>query len=226
MPDISKINNVEVGNISKLDSITFADGQKVNNQDVSLITEAFTLISTPLDITVSDTAVCEVDITSGLDSTYDEFQVHFINLHPETDSVNLEFQVNAHDGSSQLTGFDESIVSTYVDVYHAEAGSSSGSNDYNGARDQVGTGYQQLIYEVGNDVDQSCSGVFKLYAPSSTTYVKHFLTEVNGTYKGDYTMNAKTSGYISTANAITQIRFRFSSGDIDAGIIKLYGIVK
>ena len=45
MPDIAKINNVAVADISKLDSITFADGQKVNNQSVSLITEAHTLIS-------------------------------------------------------------------------------------------------------------------------------------------------------------------------------------
>jgi hypothetical protein len=37
MPDIDKINNVAVADIDKFQSTTFATGQKVNNQDVSLV---------------------------------------------------------------------------------------------------------------------------------------------------------------------------------------------
>jgi len=32
------------------------------------------------------------------------------------------------------------------------------------------------------------------------------------------------AGYVNTTTAITRVRFKFASGDIDAGVIKLYGI--
>jgi hypothetical protein len=105
LPDISKINNVAVADISKLDSITFAHGMKVNNQDVSLITDAHTLISTH---TVDAACGC-IDITSGIDSTYDVYEFRFENMHPANDMLFSRFQVNA-DG---LTGFNEVITSTF-----------------------------------------------------------------------------------------------------------------
>ena len=71
MPDIEKINNVAVADISKLDSITFADGQKVNNQDVSLITDAHVLITTVTVPEDSSSPVAAIDFTSSIDSTYD-----------------------------------------------------------------------------------------------------------------------------------------------------------
>ena len=46
-----------------------------------------TLISTPLNITPSDTAVATVDITSGIDSTYKEYQFNLVYLHPATNAV-------------------------------------------------------------------------------------------------------------------------------------------
>jgi hypothetical protein len=226
MPDIDKINNVAVASISKLDAVTFADGQKVNNQDVSLVTDAHVLISTH---TVPDdygpAATCEIDITSGIDSTYDVYQWVFTNMHPESedgDNRQFMFQVNAAGGS----GFNETITSTAIDIYHNEAGTAE-SLGYNGARDQgQGTAYQPLIYGVGADGDQSCSGVLTLYGPASTTYVKHFTAVTNGTYYANYTMQNMMAGYINTTSAIDEISFKFNSDNIDAGVIKMYGIAK
>ena len=56
--------------------------------------------------------------------------------------------------------------------------------------------------------------------------MKHFVTEVNGSYHTNLTMNAKVAGYINTTSAIDEISFKFSSGNIDAGIIKMYGVIK
>ena len=39
-----------------------------------------------------------------------------------------------------------------------------------------------------------------------------------------YSIDAFFGGYFNVAAAITQIDFKFSSGNIDAGIIKMYGI--
>jgi len=34
-----------------------------------------------------------------------------------------------------------------------------------------------------------------------------------------------TAGYVNTTTALTRIRFKMSSGNIDSGLIKMYGIV-
>ena len=73
----------------------------------------------------------------------------------------------------------------------------------------------------------SVSGSLKLFSPSSTTFVKHFLTTVNTYGDGggqDLSENWFTAGYGNTTSAINAIRFQMSSGNIDSGVIKLYGI--
>jgi len=220
LPDISKINNVAVADISKLDSITFADGQKVNNQDVSLVTDAHTLISTH-DI-ASLGASSSIDITSGIDSTYDVYEFIFTNIHPQTDDKDFEFQVNAAAGS----GFNETITSTFFATWHDE-GDSSTHLGYRTAEDQAqGTAYQTLYDRVDSANDAATSGILTLYAPSSTTYVKHFVSRLNGMHADSYTMECHAAGYINTTSAIDEISFKFESGNIDAGVIKMYGLAK
>ena len=226
MPDIDKINNVAVADISKLDAVTFADGQKVNNQDVSLVTDAHTLIATPLSITVDDTAVCEIDITSGIDGTYDVYEFVFTNLHPENSGVSFQFQVN--DSGDEGGAYDESpITSTHWQSYHNEADTAAAIN-YSGGNDLANeANFQNLFQGQVNGNDSSGSGTFTLYAPSSTTYVKHWTGNFNF-HNSDphYTTQAFAAGYINDATAITQIRFKFSGGDIDAGELKMYGLAK
>jgi len=222
MPDISKINNVAVADISKLDAVTFADGQKVNNQDVSLVTDAHVLISTH-DI-ASLGASSSINITSGLDSTYDVYEFIFANMHPQTNNTDFHFQVNASGGS----GFNETITSTIFVAYFGEGGSGNHLGyDPSEAADQAqGTGYQVLAYETGSGGDESCSGILRLYAPSSTTYVKHFMARTNNYYSNDYTIDNNVAGYINTTSAIDEISFKFDSGNIAGGVLKMYGLAK
>ena len=169
---------------------------------------------------VTASASATVEFTTGIDATYNEYQWHFTNMHPATDHVEFSFQVNAAGAS----GFNETITSTAIDTYHNEADGAT-SLDYNGALDQAqGTAYQKLIYGVGADSDQSCSGIVTLYDPSSTTFVKHFVTNTNSSYSGNYTMQNLMAGYINTTAAIDEISFKFSSGNIDAGTIHMYGV--
>ena len=217
MPDISKINNVAVADISKLDSITFAHGMKVNNQDVSLITDAHTLIAT-----ATASASATLSFTTGIDSTYDAYEFRYENIHPATDAAIFGFQVNAAGAS----GFNEVITSTAFDAYHHESDTAAVLG-YRTAGDQAqGTAYQRITLDVGNDNDQSASGILTLYAPSSTTYVKHFTSNANGANPDQNTVNEYTAGYINVTTAIDEISFKFSSGNIDAGQIKMYGIAK
>ena len=216
MPDIDKINNVAIADISKLDAVTFADGQKVNNQDVSLVTDAHTLISTH---TASSSS--SLDITSGIDSTYDVYEFIFTSMHPQTNQVDFTVQFNASGGS----GFNETITSTFFYSQHLESGA-SGLSYYTSMDQAEGTGYQPLNYETGSDADQSVSGMLTLYDPSSTTYVKHFMSRTQNAQGDDVSVDVHAAGYINTTSAIDEISFKFDSGNIDAGVIKMYGLAK
>ena len=177
---------------------------------------AKTLISTH-----AASASATLDITSGIDSTYPVYEFIFVNMHPATDEGDFTFQVNASGGS----GFNETITSTIFVAYHGEGDASHLGYNPNEASDQAqGTAYQNLVYETGSDGDQACNGTLTLYDPSSTTYVKHFTASTNDNHAANYSINPRVAGYINTTNAINQISFKFSGGNIDDGTIYMYGV--
>jgi hypothetical protein len=146
-----------------------------------------------------------------------------MNMHPAADGENFQFQVNA----AGQTGFNEVMTTTAFWTYHNEADSATALS-YGTSEDQAqGTAYQSIFtWGTGNDNDQSLSGTLTLYAPSSTTYVKHFTAVGNGYHSGNYSLSMHNAGYINTTAAIDEISFKMSSGNIDAGVIKMYGIAK
>jgi hypothetical protein len=166
-----------------------------------------------------------VAFTSGIDATYNEYQFHFVNMHPQTLEVNFGFQVNAEGAS----GFDEAIISTFFRAYHDEADSYTDLG-YNTTHDQATTDgngtYQVLNYALDqDDNDESACGLLTLYAPSSTTYVKHFTSRTNASHHNtEYSLDAHAAGYINTTAAIDEISFKMSSGNIDSGEIHMYGV--
>ena len=171
---------------------------------------------------VTASASATVEFTTGIDATYNEYQFHCVNLHPATNNVYLLFQVNAVGQS----GFNETITSTYFYAYHFENDSGAGLS-YDASHDQAqGTADQRLSAVVaGTNSDESISGVLTLYAPSSTTYVKHFTwkaSSIHGAAAGSYAPSV--AGYINTTAAIDEVRFKFHFGNIDEGSIHMYGV--
>jgi hypothetical protein len=63
-----------------------------------------------------------------------------------------------------------------------------------------------------------------LYDPASTTYMKHFTATGSGAVSSNGTRQIYLGGYINTTAAIDEISFKFSSGNIDAGTIHMYGV--
>ena len=86
------------------------------------------------------------------------------------------------------------------------------------------TDFQRLVAGVGSDNDQSCSGTLMLFNPSSTTFVKHWMSDFHEAFHADYATHSMFAGYFNTTSAIDAIQFKFSNGNIDAGTITLYGI--
>ena len=93
------------------------------------------------------------------------------------------FQVDVGTGTS----YAQTITSTSFLAEHTEGGS-SGSVAYNTSRDQAqGTANQIIASGVGNDNDQACSGELTIYSPSSTTFVKHFMSTSNVAHNNQFT---------------------------------------
>jgi len=183
-------------------------------------TGSMTLIKT---LTASGSAnLSFVDGASSvvLDDTYDEYVFKFINIHPATDSVNLLFQANAVGAS----GFNETITSTTFRAIHDEDDSPVNVSYEAGNHQAQGTAFQILGNDIGSDNDQSCSGYLHLFNPSSTTFVKHFIAEANYAQGANIFFNQHIAGYFNLTAAIDEIQFKMSSGNIDSGVIKLYGI--
>ena len=188
--------------------------------DAAIPTGKMTLIKT---LTASSSATLSfVDGADSvvLDDTYDEYVFKFINIHPATNDVEWSFQGSINTGSS----YGVSITSTAFDTYHDEADSAAALG-YQTAQDLANsTNYQIFQQDYGNDNDQSGVGTLHLYNPSSTTFVKHFMSVSQNYHHSDYSINCFRAGYFNTTSAIDAIQFKFSSGNIDSGVIKLYGI--
>ena len=157
-----------------------------------------------------------------LDSTYPVYKIEFINIHPQTDAQHLGFQVSTNSGSS----YGVAITSTLFRGYHNEGGSASGvayREDYDMAQSTSIVPLSDGI-ATGSDNDQCVSGSILLFDLSSTTFVKHFIVEFQEAHQLEYSIHGFVGGHINTTSAVNAIKFSMSSGNIDAGKIKLYGI--
>ena len=162
----------------------------------------------------------QIQITSGLDSTYDAYVFRFIDIHPETDAVNFLVDFSIDGGSN----YNLNKQTTFFQSQHKEDGSDA-SLGYNTSGDlQNTTGGANIDRFLGNDADQALSGELWLFRPDSTTFVKHFRSRTQVAERNDYSQDAHLQGYVNTTSAVNAVKFTMSSGDIDSGLIKLYGV--
>ena len=201
---------------------------KLNNQAVKNAT-AFGSISSLGSMTFikkltasSSATLSFVDGSGGvvLDDTYKEYVFTFNNMHPATNNVNLQFNMSSDGGSN----YNITKTTTQFRASHGEDGSGAILEYRSGEDLAQSTSFQSLIDSTGNDNDQSTSGTLILYNPSSTVFVKHFISNMNGYRQNDQTTNVYVAGYGNTTSSIDAIQFKMSSGNIDAGDICLYGI--
>tara|TARA_R100000908_G_scaffold940_1_gene1084 strand:- start:85 stop:708 length:624 start_codon:yes stop_codon:yes gene_type:complete len=155
-----------------------------------------------------------------LDNTYKEYLFTFNNIHPATDDANFLFNMSADTGSN----YNVTKTSTFFRAFHQEDDSQSGLSYYTGGDLAQSTGNQLLSYGCGNDNDQCTTGFLHLFNPSSTTFVKHFISRTNTYESTNNSWGGFAAGYANTTSAIDAVQFQMASGNIDAGDICLYGI--
>ena len=200
---------------------------KYNNNSISAVTSAasfpagaMTLIKT---ITASsDSTISFVDGSSDvvLDSTYPIYLFKFINIHPASNNTELTFNASVDGGSN----YNVTKTTTFFQAEHDEADSTTSLAYKTGDDIAQGTGFQNLCDTIGNDNDASGNGFLHLFDPSNTTFVKHFISTIQMISDQNYSYNAFIAGYGNTTSAIDAIRFKMSSGNIDSGTFKLYGV--
>ena len=192
------------------DELLISDAGVLKRIDYSL------LKSTPTHVLISTTtvssAVSEVNITSNIDSTYKRYIFHVDNLSCATNNAHLHFRFFQ----------SGSIVSssTYDWVYYYGQSNDSGFNGYASSQNDS---YIRLLDEVKSDSDQTAYLTLTLYDPSNTTTHKR-IDSIN-TYSRGGNINAqRVGGRIEDTSAVDGVRFFMSSGNIDGGIIKMYGV--
>ena len=188
--------------------------------DSGVPTGAMTLIKT---LTASSSAT--LDFLNGassvvFDDTYKEYLFKFINIHPATDVRNLTFQVD----TGTNTNYNQTMTTTQFNAQANEADDSTGLG-YNASGDQAqGSAFQSIMDRVGNDADSCVVGTLTIFSPASTALVKHFTATANELIASDQTYNLFCAGYFNQTAALTRVRFKMSSGNIDSGTIKMYGV--
>ena len=204
---INLANNNSLANITALPS--------------SISGGAMTLLATQ---TASGSA--NLSFTSGIDDTYDSYVFKFYNIHPATNNTKLQFQSSINSGSS----YGVTMTSTAFFATHSEDGETS-SLSYDANDDLAqSTSFMPLSFDgIGNANDNNLSGFLNLFSPSSTTFVKHFTgttnaTRINTGQNQNYSLESFAAGYFNTTSAINAVQFKMSSGNIDSGVIKLYGV--
>ena len=188
--------------------------------DSGIPTGAMTLIKT---LTASTSAT--LDFLNGassvvFDDTYDAYVFKFYNIHPATNGADFTFQAD----TGTNTNYNIAMTTTYIRAAHGEDGSGD-SLTYDTGRDQAqGTGFLQVISGIGNDADGNGNGTLHIFSPSSSTFVKNFIIRSCTSYEDSIARDMFIAGYFNTTTALTRVRFKMSSGNIDSGVIKLYGI--
>jgi hypothetical protein len=162
-----------------------------------------------------------INFTSGLDSTYKHYVFKFYNFHPQNNAVRLKF--NGSDDTSSHS-YDVVKTTTMFNAYHNEGGSTAALAYETGTDEAQSSGSAFLGNDTKNDDDASMSGYLEIFDPSSTVFVKHFFSRATTYANGDYAVDSYKAGYFNTTSAITAIQFTASSGNIDSGTFKLYGV--
>ena len=174
-----------------------------------------TLISTSAEASNS----ASIEITSGIDSTYDSYMFHWVEMYPVTLGAAFGMQVSTDGGVTYATNVTS--TTSYLNIHYTD---NSNVGPAQWAMLGNATSIVKITQNCSSTAANASSGFVTLYSPSST-YVKHFLGTFTGYHSNGGCVDFRSGGYFLTGNPINAIKFYFDSGNITSGKIKMYGIV-
>ena len=178
----------------------------------------------------SDATISFVHGSSSVvfDSTYKEYLFTFKNIHPAANACDFLFQFSTDSGSS----YGVSMTTSCFQAYHQEDDNPANLNFRTGTVNSLGndTNFQSISTAdgIGNDNDQCLDGFLRVFNPSDTTFVKHFMANATHYTNDNASMHTFVQGYINSTSAVNGIQFKMNNGssdqNTDKGDICLYGI--
>ena len=205
-------------------AVTVAGGDKVLLQDASDSDALKTVTAQSIADLASGTGAlvfiesktaagaATVDFETGIDSTYDEYQIHVLNAIPGTDTRNLAIRTSSDAGVSYDAG-----ASDYARALHYLAASTLTTQSF--ASDD----FMLITNNVGNDTNErGVVGVITISRPSESTYT-YF--NFQGMYADQNGVPSVVSfgGWRKEAGVVDAIRVMFDIGTISAELA-LYGV--
>jgi hypothetical protein len=184
------------GNVYVVDT---SDGQGIGNVAPNTI-RALVPITT-----VAASNVATVDFT-GIDSTYDEYEVRVINARPSVDDQIFQMRTSSNGGSSYDSG--------------------AGDYRFNINSQTEAAAINLTLAGVGNaGVNESgFSGIITIFNPSATVLYKDMMWRGRSVKADANDDLASGTCRRNTTSAVNAIRFFFASGNVASGIITLYGV--
>jgi len=163
-------------------------------------------------VTASSDTTVDVGSSSLFTSTYKVYQIHLINVHPSNNGAHFACRMGTG-GSIVTTGGSYEYVRDQI----THGGSSiRGSN---------GAGIVDLAESIGAEDYECMHQVHTLYDPAGTTFKKLVnFYGVSSDLTPNFAMNNGMYGNKTFVTAIDRIQFYFTTGTIQSGTFKLYGI--
>ena len=209
-------------NFNSFDVTTAASSALAFNSSANGFTTASSGSVNLISTTTVSSSVSNIDITSGINSTYDTYIFKIFNLHCSDNNTKPSINFSTDGMSSTATK-----TTTHFYSFNNEAGSQNLFSYDTGGDVANATSDQALFYQnMTNADDASGSGTVILFSPSSTTFIKHFISDTQTVISSNQTDRCFVAGYCNVTAAIDGVDFKMSSGNIDSGVIKMYGITK
>ena len=165
--------------------------------------------------------VSESQFESSIDGTYDHYMFIFTDIHPVS-AARLLARVSTNGGSSY--GVEKTSIFWLA---HQREDAADATEEYRTDRDMAGSTDEQTIgYSLSADNDSSLGGELHLFHPANTTYSKQWTSHCSSMMASspNYAVQSSSGGYINNTAAVVAVSFEGSAGNIDSGVIQMYGI--
>lgn len=159
--------------------------------------------------------VSSVSFVSGIDSTYDSYEIEVMSLVPSLGGTLVYVYLSDDNGNT----YKSSLYKVCLRI-----SSSNGSGVSFGLESQ--SGIRTTYTATGNGVGNNYNATFKLINPSNASVYKYISFQGWHTRYDNYDESFTGAGsWHGGVSAINGIKFAVSSGNIVSGIFKLYGLV-
>jgi hypothetical protein len=161
--------------------------------------------------TTVSSAVASVTLT-GIDSTYDVYEVVANNVTPDTDSQNFRFRVTESGTPNTTANYD------YVHKFLTTGGGFGNTADTN----QTSIRFVSTGTATGEQTNQ----VVYIFCANDSSENTFFTQEQSQLNETSTLTGVQGGGVFTSTSTVNGLSFFFESGNIASGTFKLYGLKK